>query len=169
MKISPIDISQKSFNKKLMGYGADEVQEFLRIIADEFEDVIHKKNHLSNSLREKEMHLMEYREREDMLKNTIATASQMADRIKKDADKEADLIIREAQQKANLIIQNSKNELNSLFKEIAELKKMRLQFEANIKALAQAHLSLIEEGTQYFQTPDQTKATSHAPQNETCN
>jgi cell division initiation protein len=33
---------------------------------------------------------------------------------------------------------------------MTELKKMRIQFEANLKALAQAHLALLEQGEKYM-------------------
>lgn len=150
MKLTPIDIAHKSFQKKMMGLATEEVYEFLQDIAQAMESLIHERNSLKESLREKDLMLAEYRERDQVLKNTIATATQMADRMRADAEREAKLIITDAQQKAEIITRDSRDSLKKTYSDINELKKARLQFEANLKALVQAHLSLLEQGEKYL-------------------
>ncbi len=146
MKITPIDIAHKVFAKKFMGLDTDEVTDFLQQVAAEMENLIHEKNNLKESLREKDLRLMEYKERDQVLQSTIATASQMSDRLRKDAEKEAHLIIVDAQQKAEMLIMDTRESLKHMYQEVSELKRMRMQFQANLKALAQAHLALIDQG-----------------------
>ncbi|MFS4458531.1 DivIVA domain-containing protein [Bdellovibrio sp. HCB2-146] len=150
MKITPIDIAHKSFGKKMMGLDSDEVTDFLQQIAAQMESLIQEKNALKEALREKELSLMEYKERDQVLKETIATASQMADRLRQDAEREAKLIVADAQQKAEIITRDSRDSLKKMYQEVTELKRARMQFEANLKALAQAHLSLLEQGEKYM-------------------
>lgn len=150
MKITPIDIAHKSFNKKMMGLDADEVMDFLQQVAGQMETLIQEKNALKEALREKELSLMEYKERDQVLKDTIATATQMADRLRQDAEREAKLIIADASQKAEIITRDSRDSLKKMYQEVSELKRARMQFEANLKALAQAHLSLLEQGEKYM-------------------
>nr|BFD58296.1 DivIVA domain-containing protein [Bdellovibrio sp. CKG001]BFD61726.1 DivIVA domain-containing protein [Bdellovibrio sp. HM001]BFD65538.1 DivIVA domain-containing protein [Bdellovibrio sp. HAGR004] len=150
MRITPIDIAHKSFGKKMMGLDADEVMDFLQQIAAQMEALIQERNTLKEAIREKELSLMEYKERDQVLKETIATATQMADRLRQDADREAKLIIADAQQKAEIITRDSRDSLKKMYQEVNELKRARMQFEANLKALAQAHLSLLEQGEKYM-------------------
>ncbi len=150
MKISPIDITHKDFSRKLMGLDPEEVAGFLQQVASQMEALIQEKNSLKENMREKELHLLDYRDREKVLKDTISTASQMAEKLRQDADREAKLIIADAQQKAEMITRDSKDSLKKIYQEVADLKRIRMQFEANLRALAQAHLTLLEQGERYM-------------------
>ncbi|MEK6772481.1 MAG: DivIVA domain-containing protein [Bdellovibrionota bacterium] len=150
MKISPIDLTHKTFNKKMMGLDPDQVMEFLHQVSSQMEVLLHERNNLRETLRERELNLLEYKERDKVLKDTIATASQMAERMRGDAEREAKLIIADAQQKSELIIRDARDSLKKMYQEVTDLKRARLQFEANLKALAQAHLSILDQGEKYL-------------------
>lgn len=150
MKITPIDIAHKSFGKRMMGLDSDEVMDFLQQIAAQMEALIQEKNSLKEALREKELSLMDYKERDQVLKETIHTATQMGERLRQDAEREAKLIVADAAQKAEIITRDSRDSLKKMYQEVTELKRARMQFEANLKALAQAHLSLLETGEKYM-------------------
>lgn len=150
MRITPIDIAHKSFGKKMIGLDAEEVGEFLQQIASQMEALIQERNSLKENLREKELSLLEFKERDQILKDTITTATQMAERLRQDAEREARLIIADAQQKSEIITRDSRDSLKKMYQEVTELKKVRMQFEANLKALAQAHLSLLEQGEKFM-------------------
>lgn len=150
MKITPIDIAHKGFSKKMLGLDPEEVADFLQQIATQMETLIHERNSLKETLREKELSLAEYRERDKVLKDTIATASAMAERLRTDAEREAKLIIADGQQKAEIITRDSRDSLKKMYQEITDLKRVRMQFEANLRALTQAHLTLLEQGERYM-------------------
>lgn len=174
MKITPVDIAHKTFSKKMMGLDSDEVAEFLQQIANQMETLIHERNALKETLREKELSLLEYKERDQVLQNTIATATQMTERLRTDAEREAKLIIADAQQKAEIITRDSRDSLKKMYQEVTELKRARMQFEANLKALAQAHITLLEQGEKFmpqmqlpnavFENLSPTNSTSTNPQ-----
>jgi cell division initiation protein len=150
MRITPIDIIHKSFSKKMLGVDGNEVMEFMAQIASQMELLMHERNSMKETLREKELSLLEYKERDQVLKTTITTASQMSERIRSDAEREAKLIIADANQKSEIIMRDSRDSLKKMYQEITELKRARMQFEANLKALVQAHLSLVEQGEKYM-------------------
>ena len=153
MRIAPIDIAHKTFSRKIMGFAPEEVMDFLRKMADELEQLMSERNNLRESLREKELSIIEYRERDELLKNTITTATKMSDRIHTDAEREAKLIIDDASQKAEIITQDARNSLKKIFEDIAELKKVRMQFENNLRALIQSHLTMLEQGRKIMPSP----------------
>lgn len=153
MKIAPIDIAHKSFGRKLMGLDPQEVMDFLRLVADELEGVVRDRNSMRETLRERELTIAEYRERDDLLKSTITTATRMAEKIQTDADREARLIINDANQKAEMIVRDARDSLKKIYGEITELKRIRMQFENNVRALMQSHLTMLDQGNKVMPSP----------------
>ena len=150
MKITPIDISHKSFSKKMWGADEAEVNDFLSQVASAMEELIHERNNLREQLRDKDLRLKDSSDRDSVLKSTISTAGQMVERLRSDAEREAKLIIADAHQKAEMIVRDSRDSLKKAYTEVSDLKRMRLQFQANLKALAQAHLHLVEQGDRFM-------------------
>ena len=146
MKLTPIDITHKTFTRKMLGIDDQEVAEFLSQVASQLEALIHERNNLKETLRERDLAVHELKERDLVLQKTIHTATQMADRIKVDAEREAKLILTDAHQKAELVGRDARESLRKAYEEIAQLRRARMQFESNLKALAQAHISLVEQG-----------------------
>lgn len=152
MRVTPVDIAHKTFGRKVYGLDNDEVYEFLRDLADEFEDAQKTIKQQTLKIQGQEKTLRDFQEREESLKKTLHTASQMSDRIRAEAEKEGDLIVRDARQRADLIIKEARDSLRSMYQEINDLKKSRMQFETGLKSLVKAHLAMVEQG--YTAVPD---------------
>lgn len=153
MRIAPIDIAHKIFHRKMMGFDPDEVMDYLRLVADELESLLKERNALREALREKEMAISEYRERDELLKSTITTATRMSERMQSDAEREAKLILNDANQKAEAIVRDARDSLKKIYGEIGDLKRVRMQFENNMKALVQSHLTMIEQSQRIMPSP----------------
>ena len=134
----------------MAGYDPDEVTQFLNAVADELESVIQERNKMREALREKELQILEYKDRDRILKDTITTAQQMSERIKTESDREAQMILQDAHHKAEMIVRDSRDSLKNVYRDINDLKKIKLQFEANLKAMVQTHLDLLGRQEQYF-------------------
>lgn len=165
MKIAPIDIAHKTFARKVMGVDPDEVNDFMRDVADQMEEIIRERNSLKEALRQKELSLADYRERDDALKSTIQTAAKMSDGIRADAEREAKLIIGDAQQKSDMILKDSRDQLKRVYQEIADLKRLRMQFEVNLRAICQSHISIIEQSHMAIPDPQINLAQAQAHAN----
>ena len=169
MRIAPIDIAHKTFHRKMMGFDPDEVMDFLRLCAEELEGLIKERKSLREALREKELAIAEYRERDELLKSTITTATRMSEKMQVDADREAKLIINDANQKAEMIVRESRDSLKRIYQEITDLKKVRMQFESNMRALVQSHLAMIDQGQKIMPNPAEPASLQpyqQAPQSE---
>jgi len=150
MKHYPAEIASRTFERKVMGYDPEDVADFLSVVAAQMEALLQERNAYQKALKDKELALLEYKDRDQVLKQTITSASQMAEKLRVDAEREAKLIINDAQQKAELITRDAKDSLKKVYQEVADLKKARMQFEANLKAMAQAHLALLEQGESFM-------------------
>jgi cell division initiation protein len=167
MRIAPIDIAHKAFHRKMMGFDPDEVMDFLRLVSEEMETLIRERNSMREQMREKEMQIAEYRERDELLKSTITTATRMSEKIQVDAERESKLILHDANQKAEMIVRESRDSLKRIYSEINELKKVRMQFENNLKALIHSHLTMLDQGQKimpnpHFQAPEATAPIDEA-------
>ena len=150
MKHYPSEIAHKTFERKMMGYDPDEVSDFLTVVAAQMDALLQERNAIREAMKEKELTILEYKDRDQIMKATITSASQMAEKMRSDAERESGLILNDAHQKAELITRDAKDSLKKVFSEIADLKRTRMQFEANLKAMVQAHLSLLDQGQQFM-------------------
>jgi cell division initiation protein len=153
MRIAPIDLAHKTFHRKMMGFDPEEVMDFMRLVAEELETVIKERNSLKENLREKELAVAEYRERDELLKSTITTATRMSEKMQVDAERECKLILHDANQKADVIVREARDSLKRIYQEINDLKRVRMQFENNLRAMVQSHLTMLEQGQKIMPSP----------------
>lgn len=145
MKVTPVDIHHKTFSTQVLGHNKAEVHQFLQDVSRELEAAMLERNQLKETIRERDLAIIEYKERDKILNETIATASKMADRLQEEAKKEASHLIKQAELNAQAMIEDTKEQLKNMYREIMELKKLRTQFDANMRALANAHLEILEK------------------------
>ncbi len=150
MKHYPAEIANKTFDRKMMGFDIDQVKDYLIVVAAQLEALIIEKKTLSEELRDKNLQLLEHKDREQVLKNAITQTTEITEKMRTETDRECQLIINDAHQKAEIITQDAKDSLRKIYQEVSDLKKSKMQFEANLKAMAQAHLSLLEQTESYM-------------------
>lgn len=153
MRISPIDISNKSFPKKMMGLDAQEVYEFLRDVADQMEELVRERNRLKEEIVKKDQEMREFKERDQALRATIQAASKMSEQFREDAGREADLIVQDARQRGEILMKDARDALKKMYSDISDLKKTRMQYEASLKALMESHLTILEQSRRVFPDP----------------
>jgi cell division initiation protein len=154
MKLTPLDIQQQQFRAMLWGFDKKEVDSFLDLVANGFEDLIRENNGLKDELKRKEVQLEEHRERERTLKETMITATRIAEDVKQGARKEAEIVISQAEIQAEQIIQNAHTRLLRVMEDINELKRQKAQFEGSLRAMIQAHQKLIEAVSERDHAPE---------------
>lgn len=164
MRVAPIDIANKTFGRKIYGLDTEEVYDFLRDIADEFETLSRQHEQLVEKQKGGEAALQDYKEREETLKQTLHTASQMSERMKGEAQRESDLIIKEARQRADIIIKEARESLRNMYQDVNDLKKSRMQFEAGLKSLVKAHLAMLDQGHTVVPDPNINEPNLQVPQ-----
>ena len=87
----------------MRGFDTAEVQSFLTKVTRELGAALEDHQATTKTLKKTEVELQEYKEREDLLKKTLSTATQMSDKMKTDSDREAKLIVSDAHHKAEMI------------------------------------------------------------------
>jgi cell division initiation protein len=146
MKLTPLDLQQKSFRKVRLG-GSDEkeVRAYLDFVASELEDLTRKLNRQDEELRRREARINEFKDREQLLQQTLTTAQRLAEEMKANTRKEADIILSDAELQAEKIIANAQARRLQLIQEIEELKRARGSFIQQLQAMIETHRSMLEQ------------------------
>jgi cell division initiation protein len=115
MKITPIEIRQKSFEKKAFGgYDKDEVTAFLQALSQEWEKVNNEMRELKLKLEMAEKEVSQLRQVETSLFKTLKTAEDTGTFIVEQARKDAEIKIKEAQLKADEILADARNQAKTM-------------------------------------------------------
>lgn len=146
-------LRNKKFAKTFRGYDPVDVDAYLKNISQQLETLSQDYHEMKGRLKKYELELTDYREREDLFKKTLSNATKMSDQIKTDSSREAKLIISDAQHRAEVIVRDAKDSLKRIYNDISELRRVRMQFEHNIKAILNSHLTMIEQGQRTLPEP----------------
>ncbi len=144
MKMTPLDVRQKRFEVSFRGYAQREVEGFLELTATEFEEVVKENIALKEELKRAQGRLEQHQDREKALQETMVTAQRISEDVKQQARKEAEIVIAEAELQADKIVAQANARLTGLVGEINELKRQKIQFEAQLESVISGHAKLLE-------------------------
>ena len=108
MKITPLEIRQKTFEKVFRGYDKDEVSAFLQILSSEWEKSMDEKKEVVIKFEAAEKEITKLREVENSLYKTLKTAEDTGTNMIEQANKAAELQLKEAQMKSENIVSEAK-------------------------------------------------------------
>jgi len=145
MKLTPLDLQQKTFRKgRLGGLDEKEVRAYLDFVATELEEMTRKLNRQDEELRRREARINEFKDREQLLQQTLTTTQKVAEEMKANARKEVDIIISEAELQAEKIIANAQARRMQLVGEIEELKRARASFVQQLQGILDQHKAMLD-------------------------
>ncbi|MEW6686405.1 MAG: DivIVA domain-containing protein [Candidatus Edwardsbacteria bacterium] len=144
MKITPLDIRKQSFRKKVRGLDPDEVQAFLEMVANEFEELIKENTTLTERLQNAESTVEDYRRMERTLQDTLMNAQKTSDELRQNAEKRAELTVKEAQIKVEQMIAEARSRFADLQRQISDLKNQRQAYLTKFRSLLETHLEMLQ-------------------------
>ena len=130
MRLTYLDILEQCFHDKFRGYNKQEVDTFLRLIADDFKSMVE-----------------EIKDKDYEIKNLRSTMKSRPEEIDTSiATEKAKKIVNAAKNQAEELRKESIKELEQLIQDIEELKKQKSILMKNIKSTATEHLNKIKAG-----------------------
>ncbi len=144
MEISPLEITQREFGRKMRGLDPEEVHTFLEQIAEEMTRLLQQNSDQSAQIQRLEAQVKGYQEREDSLRNTLVTAQKMTEEIKENAKREGGLILKDAELRAETLLEQAHQKLGQVQAETAELRRQRDLFAVKLRGLLKTHLDLLD-------------------------
>lgn len=146
MKVTPLDIRQKTFEKVLRGYDKDEVTAFLLSLSQEWERVQDETKEMRIKLEAAEREVTKLREVESSLYKTLKTAEDTGANVIEQANKAAELHLKEVQLKAEALLNEAKTKAKDTIEQSeATSRQMVEEMEERLKALVQNYKSIESE------------------------
>jgi cell division initiation protein len=143
-RLTAMDIEKQTFTRRMRGFDADEVQLFLRAIAEDIERINLENANLREEAGALRLRLDDFKDRERTLQETLVTAQLMSADLKDRSRAEADLLIKEARFKAERLLGQAQEQLQALENEIGRLRLEKDAFENRLRAAIEEHLSLLD-------------------------
>jgi cell division initiation protein len=144
MRISVLDIRNHTFPRRMNGYDREEVDGFLRMVAEDYEAALRDAQAQRDQVRKLEVRVEDLAANEEILQQTLTTAQRLSDELKRTAVKEAELLVGEAEVKAEKILDAAHRRAARLAEDIREMKQLRSRLAAAVRAAIETHLGLLE-------------------------
>ena len=145
MPLTPLDIHNKEFSRRLRGYDEDEVNEFLDQVIKDYEALIRENKELQEQVAALQEKLAHFANIEETLSKTIIIAQEAADEVKGNSKKEAQLIIKEAEKNADRIINEALAKSRKIALEIEELRKQASIYRTRFRTLLEAQSEMLKD------------------------
>ena len=142
MRIAPLDLRQQRFKKSVRGFDPTEVVAFLTEAADDYEHALREIDRLRQDLSRMEALLIEHREREANLRNTLLTAQRAAEEIRETSRREAEVIVKQAELQADHLLELAQSRAHDVERGILDLHNQREMLRGDVRHLV-AHLTRV--------------------------
>jgi cell division initiation protein len=140
MRITPLDIRQKTFEKNFRGYEKDEVNAFLLTLSQEWERVLDENKEARIKLEATEREVSKLREVESSLYKTLKTAEDTGANVIDHARRTAELHLRESQLKAEGMINEAKSKARDTIEESdTRAREILEEMEDRLKILVESY------------------------------
>lgn len=140
MKITPLEIRQKDFEKNFRGYDKDDVNAFLQTLSQEWERILEENKEMRYKLEASQKEVEKLREVESSLFKTLKTAEDTGANMVDQAKKTSELKIREANLEADKIVSEAKNTSKDIVRKAEEKAQAIIdEMEERVKMLKQSY------------------------------
>ena len=143
MRVTPLEIRQKTFEKNFRGYQIDEVNGFLQTLSQEWERIQDDNKELRIKLEATEREVNKLREVESSLYKTLKTAEDTGANVIEQARLSADLHMKETQMRADAIMHEAKTKAKDTIEESDQrAKEIVAEMEERLKMLVENYKKL---------------------------
>jgi len=155
MPIRPIDVRRKEFRNSLRGYDANQVDDFLDAVADEFERAYTDNSRMREEIASLRERLQQFEELEGSIRAALVHAEQAADDLRRSAtqeaedlrrsaSREADLTIREAKARSHQILAESSARVERVQESYTALQEAKKDFANDFRRLLKTYMDTME-------------------------
>ncbi len=144
MKLTPLDIKKQEFKKVMRGYDTVEVDTFMEMVSNEFEDILKSQRDMRDRVTELETQLKDYRLIEKTLQQTLLQAQETTGKTYEAARRDSESILRDAEVRAAAILEKASAKLSLINEELVQLNGRRAGIIARLRLLLVSELELLK-------------------------
>lgn len=145
MKLTPMDIKNKEFKRALRGYSADEVDEFLEQIVENFEELYKEDASIKEKITSLNEKIEYYSNLETTIQKTLILAEGAAQEAKNSAIKEADMIVKNANEAAQKLLDSAHDKVISINNEYERVKQEFTKFREKYRNFMNTQLETFDD------------------------
>ena len=160
--ISSEDVRRVTFDKAMRGYRCDDVDDYLKQVAESMDALAAQNDDLQKKLVVLAQRIDQYRAEEDTLRTTMINAQRLGENVIREAKQKAADIIRTANIKAEDREQRTRDDVELAKQEIVTLKSEASSFKRSLIEMYRKHINLINKLPDYT-PPEETPAQETAP------
>ena len=161
--ISSEDVRRVTFDKAMRGYRCDDVDDYLKQVAESMDALAAQNDDLQKKLVVLAQRIDQYRAEEDTLRTTMINAQRLGENVIREAKQKAAEIIRAANMKADDREQRARDDVELAKQEIVTLKSEADSFKRSLMEMYRKHINLISKMPEY-NPPAEEPAAQPAPQ-----
>lgn len=143
MKLTPLEIKKQDFKIKVRGFDPAEVEAFLEMVSEEFEEILNERKRLSDEVIKLKTQLRDYQQVEKTLQETLMNAQESVTQSKENSKREAQIILREAELKAERILDEAREKIERMRTELNIIRSQKESFAKRLKHLLESQIELI--------------------------
>jgi cell division initiation protein len=144
MRITPLDLRNHRFRRQMAGYAPDEVDEFLRMAAEDYEAALREIEGQRNHMAKLQARLEDLESNAEVLQATLTTAQKLSEDLKRTAIREAEVIVGEAEIKGEKVLDAAHRRAARLAQDIREMRQLKARLSAAVRAAIESHLGLLD-------------------------
>lgn len=143
LRITPLDIRNHAFPRRVSGYDRDEVDAFLRMVAEDYESALRTVEAAREKVRTLEARVAELTASEQLLQETLTTAQRLSDDLKNTAMREAEILVGQAEIQGEKVLEAAHRRAARLAADIREMKRLRSRMASAIEHTMERHLQML--------------------------
>ncbi len=144
MRVTPLDIRNHGFRRRLAGYDRDGVDAFLRMVAEDYEAALRGVEIAQAKVRSLEARVADLLAGEQLLKETLTTAQMIVDDLKQTAIKEAEILVGQAEIQGEKVLEAAHRRAAQLAEDIREMKRLRTRMAGSLRSTIERHLEMLD-------------------------
>lgn len=144
MRVTPLDIRRQKFRKGMRGYDPGEVDAFLEMLADAWEESAEKSDGEAKELEVLRARASDFDRMEGAVREVLVAQQKSADVAREEANREADLIIRDAELKAQKMLDEARKRVQILTEAIRELQDRRMEILMKMNSFIENQKSMVK-------------------------
>lgn len=162
--IASDDVRRVTFDRAMRGYRCEDVDDYLRQVADSIDSLAAENDDLQKKLVILAQRIDQYRADEDTLSTTMINAQRLGENVIKEAKQKAAEIIRAANIKAEDREQRARDEVELAQQELVTIKQEADAFKKRLMDLYRQHIEMIAKIPEYH--PNRAEQQAAQPQPE---
>ncbi len=144
VRLTPIEIKNQEFKKVMRGYDTVEVDTFIELVADKYQDLLEENERITKQNLILETEMTNFKDVEKTLKQTLKNVQENSQISKENSAKEANLVKKEAELASAQMLEKTRLRVHKMREELVSLQNQKHSLISRLRHLLSSQIELLE-------------------------